>query len=70
MDKPDYEFLKTLVMAHGLYEVLVGLSRVCDEFMHEQAPYNATTALEWAHRSKAIDEIAAEIEGTDLNLFA
>ena len=65
MDRPDYEFLRTLVLAHGLYEVLVSLSRICDEFMHEKVPYDAHMAQEWAYRSQAIDEIAAEMEGAE-----
>lgn len=67
MHSSDRILLKTLLQAHGLYEILEALSKICEELADEVVSYNASQAKEHMHRSVVLDQVAAELESTEVD---
>jgi hypothetical protein len=64
---PDHDLvlLRSLVFAHGLYEVLIAMSRIASDHASAIASQDAHMANEWMHRSVALDGLAVELEGVE-----
>ena len=67
MKKPDHELLRNLIVKYGLYNVLVNMSRICSDHAMSIAPHDAHMSNEWMHRSVALDGLAVELEGAEVN---